>query len=372
MGLKISKLEIVRRDKVEQPLYPYVKPTDYYLDVLGEKSPTEAAMIDQVSILKMTGSNGATVYFNTSSVVADYALLLFKKIESWELEEINRAWDFLYRYSLPLGRAGVSMHAISVINLMMYDLYARSLEIPVYDLIGGRTRKQIRAYASHLHPLPLTELQREAQVYVDEGYRVMKMRFSSGPADPNAMEKNEKLVKAVREAVGYDIELAADAWMSWTYNFAVRMLRKLEKYDLAWVEEPLLPDDFEGFKNLTRNSETPISAGEHHYHVNDMKKLLDSGVRILQPDTMWTGGITSMKKIAGLAEAYGAQVIPHAGNVYNLHFIISEPPSVAPLAEYLTKYREWMEQNMKGIPVPVKGYIELGKNPGFGVDYDGK
>jgi hypothetical protein len=157
--MKISKLEIIARDRVNQPLYPYVKPTDYYLDILGEKSPTEAAMIDNVAILKMTADDGSSSYFNTSSLVADYALTLFRKIENWDASEIGMAWDFLYRYSLPLGRAGVSMHAISVINLMMYDLYARHLKVPVYDLLGGKTRGKIKAYASHLHPLPVKELQ---------------------------------------------------------------------------------------------------------------------------------------------------------------------------------------------------------------------
>ncbi len=372
ISMKITDLQIVARDHVKQPLYPYVKPTDYYLDILGENSPTQAAMIDDVAILKMSLDDGTESYFNTSSIVADHAVLLFSKIRGWDPSRINMAWDFLYRYSLPLGRAGVSMHAISVINLMMYDLYARHLNVPVFDLLGGRTRERIRAYASHLHPLPLKELQQEAQDYVNQGYRTMKMRFIAGPADPNAMEKNEELVKAVRDQIGYNIELAADAWMSWTYNFALRMLQKLERYELAWVEEPLHPDDFEGFSMLTRKVGTPISAGEHHYFVHDIKKLLDSGVRILQPDTMWTGGLTSMKKIAGLAESYGAQVIPHAGNVYNLHFIMSEPQSVAPMSEYLTKYREWMEQHMKGIPTPQNGYIALQDKPGFGVEYDGK
>ncbi len=369
--MKITDLQIVARNHVKQPLYPYVKPTDYYLHIIGENSPTQAAMIDNVAILKMSLDDGSSSYFNTSSVVADYATLLFSKIRGWELSQINMAWDFLYRYSLPLGRAGVSMHAISVINLMMYDLYSRHLGVPVYELLGGKTRDRIRSYASHLHPLPLKELQKEAQEYVDEGYRTMKMRFIAGPADANAMEKNVELVKAVRDQVGYNIELAADAWMSWTYNFALRMLQKLERYELAWVEEPLHPDDFEGFRTLTSKVGTPISAGEHHYFIHDMKKLLDAGIRILQPDTMWTGGLTSMKKIAGLAEAYGAQVIPHAGNVYNLHFIISEPQAVTPMSEYLTKYREWMEQHMTGIPHPKNGYITLPEKPGFGVEYDG-
>ncbi len=370
--MKISKIEIVSVDDVKQPLYPYVKPTDYYLKILGEKSPTEAAMIDRVAILKMTVSDGTSTYFNTSEATASFVMRFAKYVEGADTSDINLIWDLLYRYSLPLGREGIAMQAISVINLMMYDLYAREMNVPVYNLLGGKTRSRIKAYASHLHPLPLEELKKEALEYVEEGYKVMKMRFTAGPADPNAMEKNEVLVKAVRDQVGYDIELAADAWMSWNYNFALRMLQKLEKYELAWVEEPLLPDDFEGFRMLTSKISIPISAGEHHYHVMDMKKLIDSGVRILQPDTMWTGGLTSMKRIAGLAESYGAQVIPHAGNIYNLHFIISEPEAVAPMAEYLTKYREWMEQHMTGIPHPKNGYIELSAKPGFGVEYDGK
>ena len=191
--MKISKLEIIARDRVNQPLYPYVKPTDYYLDILGEKSPTEAAMIDNVAILKMTADDGSSSYFSTPSLVADYTLTLFRKIENWDVSEIGMAWDFLYRYSLPLGRAGVTMHAICVIDIMMHDLYARHLKIPVYNLLVGRTRSKIKAYASHLHPLPLKELQTEAQEYLDEGYRVMKMHFSLGPADPSAKEKTRNL-----------------------------------------------------------------------------------------------------------------------------------------------------------------------------------
>ena len=221
--MKITKLEIISRDKVNQPLYPYVKPTDYYLDILGEKSPTEAAMRDNVSIIKINRDDGSSSYFNTSSLVADYALTFFGKIQNWDVSEIGRVRDFLYRYSRPLERAGVSMHTISVINLMMNDLYARHLKVLEYDLLGGKTRDKIKDYASHLNPLPIKELQKEAHGYIDKCYKVMKMRFSSGPVDPNSMEKNEELVEAVRDQVGYKVELAADAWMSWTFNFFMRM-----------------------------------------------------------------------------------------------------------------------------------------------------
>ncbi len=84
--------------------------------------------------------------------------------------------------------------------------------------------------------------------------------------------------------------------MSWNYNFSLKMLKKLEKYEMSWVEEPLLPDDFESMKLLSEKTDIPIAEGEHHYYLYDVKHLLDSGIRIIQCDSVWAGGITSMKK----------------------------------------------------------------------------
>lgn len=368
--MKIKSIEEFKREKVEQPLYPYVKPTDYYIDRLGEVSPVKAALLDEISFLKLSTDEGVESYISASRPVADFALKLSDIITGFDLSEINRAWDLLYRYSMPLGRAGLAMHSISAINLLMFDALGRSLKVPVYSLIGGKTREKIRAYASHLHPLPMDELKKEAEGYVEKGYRTMKMRFTAGPSDPFAVDRNLELVKAVRDTIGYSVELAADAWMSWNFNFARRMISRLEKYELSWVEEPLLPDDFEGYSQLTKVVGTPISAGEHHYHVYDFKRLLDAGVRILQPDAVWVGGLTSMKRVAALAEAYDAVVIPHTSNIYNLHFTMSEPESVAPVSEFLTKYREWLEQHATNIPQPNGGYFRLSGDEGFGIKYE--
>ncbi|MCL4346746.1 MAG: L-rhamnonate dehydratase [Candidatus Thermoplasmatota archaeon] len=367
---RISSVSLTEFEEVRQPAYPYVKPTDYYKQYLGETSPVEAAMLSRICFARMTTESGLSSYIAVSEPVADFISNLSGSITGFDTAEISKAWDYLYRKTLPLGRAGLAMHAISAINLLMFDLLGKELKVPVYKLTGGATRGAVRAYASHLHPLPVKELQEEAMRYVEDGYRTMKMRFAAGPADPFAVERNIALVKAIRDAVGYEVELAGDAWMSWNYNFAVFMISRLEKFEMRWIEEPLLPDDFDGFSRLTRSVSTPISSGEHHYHVYDFKRLLDSGVTILQPDTTWVGGMTAMLKIASLAETYGAWVIPHSGNIYNLHFIVSQPESVAPMAEYLTKYREWMEQHASGIPVPEHGYIKLSEKPGFGITHD--
>lgn len=368
--MKITNIQIVRKEKIIRENYPYVKPTDYYTKYIGEKSPFKAAFMDEICFLKMNTSEGIYSIIETSSQVCDFIISnLSNLVINFSPSDINLVWDLLYRFTLPIGRAGLALHAISIINLMMYDIYAKSLGVPVYDLLGGKTREKIKAYASHLHPADKESLQREALEYVNEGYTAMKMRFCCGPSDPLGVDKNVELVKVIRDAIGYNVELAGDAWMSWNYNFALKVIRRLEKYEMSWIEEPLLPDDFEGYKELTKKVETPISAGEHHYHVYDFKRLLDSGVRILQPDAVWVGGITPMIKIAGLAEAYGAIVIPHTSNIYNLHFIVSQPEAICPMAEYLTKYR-WLEDRVTNPPKPVKGYFMLEKNAGFGLKYD--
>lgn len=368
--MKIKNVTIEAVIDVEQPIYPYTKPTDPYRHIIGEVSPAAAALVNQIAFLKLTTDEGVSGLLPTSKKVADTAVFMSSLIVNMDVSDISRAWDMLYRYSLPIGRSGLVMHALSTINLMMYDVLASSLEVPVYKILGGKTRDKIRTYASHLHPLPKEQLEKEALSYVDDGYRAMKMRFISGPSDIFGVEKNLELLKIIRDAVGYDIELAADAWMSWNLNFSQRMLMRAEKYELSWVEEPLLPDDFEGYKELSRKVETRISAGEHHYHVYDFHRLIESGIRILQPDAVWVGGITPMKKIIALAEAFGAVVIPHTSNIYNLHVIMSEPQHLTPMAEYLTKYREWMEQHAVNIPRPKDGYLTLPEEPGFGIIYD--
>ncbi|WP_048098600.1 enolase C-terminal domain-like protein [Candidatus Acidianus copahuensis] len=366
--MKIQDIQILRIEKIERDNFPYVKPTDYYLQVLGETSPFNSAFMDEVCFLGLKSENDVISIVETSVQACRLAVDISKVIKGLDLSNRNMIWDLLYRYTLPIGRSGIILHAISAIDLLIHDSYAKELGIPVYNLLGGKTRDKIRAYASHLHPTANEELEKEALSYIEQGFTAMKMRFSSGPSDPLGVEKNVQLVRTIRDAVGYDVELAGDAWMSWNLNFSLKMAKKLSKYEVTWIEEPLLPDDFDGYNYLTKKTEISIAAGEHHYYLYDFKRLLDSGVRILQPDSLWVGGITAMKRISGMAESYGAIIIPHTSNIYNLHFIISEPESVCTMAEYLTRYR-WLEDHVKNPPRPDRGMFKLEELSGFGLKY---
>lgn len=366
--MKILDIKIIKSNyKPKLEAYPYTKPTDFYPEI-QRMNPLEAAGYNAISFVKMIGENGESVV-EVSDIVGDIILKLKNSIIGKDTDETEKIYDFLYRSTLPFGRKGIIMMAISAIDLMLWDLKGKEMRKPVYKILGGPTAEIIPAYASHLHPTNIKELQKEVEEYLNDGYKAMKMRFCCGPIDgPAGMQKNEELVKAIRDVTGYDVELMADVWMAWNLKYAKRMFQRLERYELSWIEEPLPPDDYNAYKSLSKLG-TPIAAGEHAYGIQEFKLLADSGVEILQPDALWSGGITLMKKVQGLAEAYGIQVIPHTATAYNLHFLFSCPQYVCPMAEYLTKYR-WMEDFVKNPPRPKNGvFHEKDLNGyGFGID----
>src|SRR5262245_22162061 len=153
-------------------------------------------------------------------------------------------WQHMYRKTMAFGRKGIGMVAISAVDIAIWDLLGKSAKQPVYRLLGGRTKPKIPVYASRLYSTPLEELARESKRYKDEGYRAMKLRFGWGPTDgAEGMQKNLALIRTVRETVGEDVDIMADAYMGWNLDYAKRMIPSLERYNLCWLEEPVIPDD---------------------------------------------------------------------------------------------------------------------------------
>src|SRR5262249_1427565 len=197
-----------------------------------------------------------------------------------------------------------------------------------------RTKERIPVYASRLYATELGELSAEAARYKKEGFKAMKLRFGWGPADGAAgMHRNIELVRAVRETVGNDVDVMADAYMGWTLDYAKRMLPLLEPFQLRWLEEPVIPDDIQGYAELKSFGRIPIAGGEHEFTVSGFRELLQArALDYIQFDTNRVGGITQARKIAALAEAYSVPVIPHAGQMHNYHLVMSSFNS--PMAEY--------------------------------------
>ncbi|MBV6307158.1 L-rhamnonate dehydratase [Candidimonas humi] len=282
-------------------------------------------------------------------------------------------WQRMYRSTLAWGRKGVAMAAISAIDIALWDLMGKATGRPVFKLLGGRTKEKIPCYASKLYRTDLADMQREAQSYLDQGFSAMKMRFGYGPKDgPAGVRKNLDSVAAVREVIGYDVDLMLECYMGWNLEYAKRILPKLERYEPRWLEEPVIADDIDGYAELNQLTSIPISGGEHEFTSYGFRQLLDKrAVSVIQYDTNRVGGITAAHKVNALAEAYSVPVIPHAGQMHNYHLTMSTLAS--PMSEFFPVHdvevgNELFYYIFEGDPTPQNGYIDLDEHkPGLGL-----
>jgi len=290
--------------------------------------------------------------------------------DPWDTEFL---WQHMYRKTMAFGRKGIGMAAISAVDIALWDVLGKSAKQPVYRLLGGRTKLRIPVYASRLYSIELDKLAVEAKRYKDEGYKAMKLRFGWGPADgASGMQRNLDLVRTVREAVGDEIDVMADAYMGWTLDYAKRMLPLLEPFHLRWLEEPVIPDDVQGYAELKSYGRIPIAGGEHEFTLYGFRDLLEAhAVDYIQFDTNRVGGISQARKIAALAEAYSIPVIPHAGQMHNYHVVMASLNS--PMAEYFPIVdvevgNELFWYIFDGEPRAKDGFIDLDDNvPGLGL-----
>ena len=306
----------------------------------------------------------------TKQVIDLYLKPILIGADPWESEFL---WQHMYRMTMAFGRKGVAMAAISAVDIALWDILGKSAKQPVYRLLGGRTKPRIPVYASRLYSSPLDQLAAEANRYKNDGYTAMKLRFGWGPNDgASGMQRNVDLVRTVRETVGNEVDVMADAYMGWTLDYAKRMLPLLEPFNLRWLEEPVIPDDIHGYAELKRAARIPIAGGEHEHTIYGFRELLEArAVDYIQFDTNRVGGITQARKIAAMAEAHSIPVVPHAGQMHNYHVVMASVNS--PMAEYFPVVdvevgNELFWYIFDGEPRAKDGFIALDANvPGLGL-----
>ena len=309
----------------------------------------------------------------TKQTIDLYLAPLLMGTNPWDVEFL---WQQMYRKTMPFGRKGIGMAAISAVDIALWDLLGKSANQPVFRLLGGRTKARIPVYASRLYATDLNELAAEAKRYKDDGYKAMKLRFGWGPTDGAAgMQRNVELVRTVRETVGNEIDVMADAYMGWNLDYAKRMLPLLEPFQLRWLEEPVIPDEIHGYAELKSYGRIPIAGGEHEFTLHGFRDLLEArAVDYIQFDTNRVGGITQARKISALAEAYGVPVIPHAGQMHNYHVVMASLNS--PMAEHFPIVgvevgNELFWYLFAGEPKATEGFIDLDDAvPGLGLSID--
>jgi len=317
--------------------------------------------------------NAALSPLVTKQMIDLYLAPLLIGENPWDVEFL---WQHMYRKTMAFGRKGVALVAISAVDIALWDLMGKAAKQPVFRLLGGRTKASIPVYASRLYSIPLDDLAAEAARYKAQGYTAMKLRFGWGPIDgASGMARNVALIRTVREAVGDEIDIMADAYMGWSLDYAKRMMRLIEQFNLRWLEEAIIPDDIHGYHELRRFGTTPIAAGEHEFTTYGFRQLIEArALDYIQFDTNRVGGITAARKIQALAEAHSIPVVPHAGQMHNYHVVMASLNS--PIAEYFPMVdvevgNELFWYIFKGEPQAQNGAIDLHDDlPGLGLEID--
>jgi L-rhamnonate dehydratase len=343
-------------------IYPEYKPKrSLFLPDPG-KVPSFTVEIATDKGVKGYGSGGP----GGGTIVEEHLVKLLMGEDPFNVERI---WDIMWRSTESYGRTGVTMNAISGVDLALWDLIGKSLQTPVYKLIGGATKQRIPAYCTA----------NDIEQHIQFGFKRLKIAIPKGPADGReGMKVNEALVKRTRDLLGPDGDIMLDCWMSWTERYTIEMAEMLAPYRIYWMEECLPPYDYEGFGRLRAEiKSTRIATGEHVYGRYEFRNLLQhNGAEIWQPDIHWCGGLTELRKIAALAAAYDIPVIPHVGGVSDcIHFIMAT--SNAPWAELFMPppggprevYQRWEEDNLI-TRVPEGIYTRPSDEPGFGWDLE--
>lgn len=289
--------------------------------------------------------------------------------------QIEYIWTSLHRRVTWTGGA-VTMSAISAIDLALWDIKGKALGVPVYELIGGKSRDSVRAYANGWFSGAASpdEYAKRALETVSQGYTALKLYPFSGEqvVTPERIERGIAFVRAVREAVGPDCEIAIDIRARLNVWSARRVAQKLEPFDIAWMEEPVLFDNVETLAEFAHTVNVPVATGEQLYNRWEFRPLLEkNAVGIIQPDICHAGGMSELKKIAAAAETHYVTVAPHNSNgpistVASLHLDISIPNSLMQeiFVNYLPRYSEVLTN-----PIVIKdGYCSLPEGPGWGTD----
>jgi L-alanine-DL-glutamate epimerase-like enolase superfamily enzyme len=286
--------------------------------------------------------------------------------------DIERLWNKMYEMSNYLGRRGAGIHAISAIDIALWDIAGKYQNKPVYELLGGKKRDKIRAYGTFIPADTPNENKKIVRELINKGFTSLK--FGGGILGDD--EKTDyEIIKAVREEAGQDFELQIDLAAKWkTPEHTLKMAKLLEEFNLNWIEEPIGSDDLIGYKNLGDSIKPMIAGGETLTTVFEFVQFLEiAKPDLVQPDVTRCGGITESMKIYELSKEYGVKLVPHGFSTGILiaataHFLaacettdlIEYSQSDSPIYNHLVKNKIEFEN----------GFIKVPDSPGLGIELD--
>jgi L-alanine-DL-glutamate epimerase-like enolase superfamily enzyme len=284
--------------------------------------------------------------------------------------DIAALWRRMHRGTSGYGRDGVVVHAMAAVDLALWDIKGKSLRRPVYELLGGARRHKVRVYGTHALGRTLTESAAHAARLRDRGFSAVKFGWSPLGPDPAA---DEAIVRTLRTAIGASVDLLIDGGNAWDVAAALERCRRFAPYNVFWLEEPLQPDDFAGYAQLTAAAGLCIAAGEQASTIAELERLATVGrVHVLQVDVSRVG-LTQAMQVAAIAGCRGIPCVNHTYSLdvnlaASLHFMAAIPNTS--LFEYPAMANEIREHLFRNRPVPVDGLLAVPEAPGLGMDID--
>jgi D-galactarolactone cycloisomerase len=246
-----------------------------------------------------------------------------------------RIWEEHYAFSRDFGQKGTYIEAISAIDIALWDIAGQAAGLPVWKMLGGRFRDSVTAYATGCYypdnfrdmPAVLRALEKEASSYADAGFQFLKIKVGL-----LSLADDIERLRVIRTAVGPRIGLLVDANHAYNAASAVRIGRLMEPHQVEFFEEPVTPEDHEGYRKVRRENPIPVAGGECEFTRYGFRDLIGGGcVDIAQPDLACAGGFSGWLDILALAKSYGVATIPHVWGsgiavAAALHAIASIPP----------------------------------------------
>ncbi len=313
----------------------------------------------------------------TSQALVDGALrLLWPQLRGECAIEPERVSEKLHQMTFWQGRGGAVTHAISGLDIALWDLLGQATGQPVARLLGGFYRDRIKPYGSLLFDPP-PELKAKLQAATARGFKAIKLGWNG--FGRVSRQYDELLIKTARETVGPDVEIMVDAGGSeqfWPhgYKWAIETARMLHDYEVTWFEEALPPDDLAGFQKLREHAPLPISTGEVLTRRQHFQPWIEQGaVDIIQPDTTKCGGLSEARRIGWMAYDHNVLLVSHGWNTAvglfaDLHLAAALP--VARWVEYITP-SPYIEAILAHPPVlDAEGLLTIPTGPGLGVELD--
>ncbi|GIP36115.1 mandelate racemase/muconate lactonizing enzyme family protein [Paenibacillus sp. J2TS4] len=292
--------------------------------------------------------------------------------------DVEVLWEEMYNRTRPFGQYGAAVNAISGVDIALWDIKGRALNRPIHQLLGGAFRTEVTPYATGFYrkkgeAYPDAGVE-EAKRHIAKGFKAIKLKTGFG------VKADIDYVYAIREAVGDDIMIMMDANCAYNVPSARRILLETEQAKIHFFEEPLAPEDIEGYRQLKNLTATYLAAGENIFGKTGYRHWIGSGaLDLLQPDLMSSGGFTECKKIAAMAQAYNTMLIPHVwgsgiGLAASLQFIASLPAPplslnpIEPMLEYDQSAHPFREDLIYHAISMTDGTVPIPQKAGIGVE----